>query len=144
MGAVVEHTDVGCFLLVGFSDGSGQVAFGGLFPDGGCAPGTFDRTDPDGSFDTSGNGRGGSFLVTFDPSGFFGSGGSEVRWRTKSHANGSHGLVITGTPSDGSPGCGPTSPPTGAAAEAPGVSCSGSRASATSSGRGGEGRLAHS
>lgn len=98
----VINTEVSCAILPGFFDASGNlVAFGGLFPLE-CAGGTFERTNPDGTLDWHANGRGVFFLLTFEPSGFFSSTGSDVNWHIIQHENGIRILTVSGTLSNGS------------------------------------------
>lgn len=104
LGSLVDR-DVGCGTLVGFSDASGLVAFGGLFPlegpQGICPLSNFARTNRDGTVDQHLQGSGGFFLLVFDPFASFPSEGSSVRWRAVSHQGGTSMFTITGTLSDG-------------------------------------------
>jgi hypothetical protein len=105
-GAVL-NTDVGCFVLAGFYDQDGTlVAFGLLFGEAGtfgtCGPGSFDRTDPDGSIDQFLHARGSFYLSVVDPSANFPSDGSDVKWTRIVRADGVSVFDINGTLSDGS------------------------------------------
>ena len=110
-GAVIDR-EVGCFILLGIGDSEGNLlAFGGLFPgqqDPPCDPGTFARTNPDGSTDIHAKGTGAMFLVVFEPGGtfipraVFDSEGSDVDWEWI-YREGQGGVTnVRGTLSDGS------------------------------------------
>lgn len=105
-GAVL-NTDVGCFVLTGFYDQDGNLAaFGLLFGEAGtfgtCGPGSFDRTNPDGSIDQFRQARGSFYLSVVDPPAEFPSDGSDVKWTRIVGADGVSVFNINGTLSDGS------------------------------------------
>ena len=100
-GAII-NTEVGCAISAGFFRGDEFIGFGGLFPDGGCKGGTFERTSPKGKLDLHINGSGMFFLFLFDPFSVFSSEGSDVKWTMIRHEDGISILTVTGWLSDGS------------------------------------------
>lgn len=101
-GAVIGEPGT-CLISFGLRDEAGQLlGFFGLFPniDDDVCDNSFTRTNPDGTMDDHILVHGGLFMFIFGGP-ILPSGGSDVFYRLISHEDGTLGLNVSGTTSDG-------------------------------------------
>lgn len=101
-GAVIGEPGT-CFISFGLRGEEGQLlGFFGLFPniDDDICDNSFTRTNPDGTVDDHIFVHGGLFMFIFGGP-ILPSGGSDVFYRLISHEDGTLGLNVNGTTSDG-------------------------------------------
>ncbi len=100
-GAVIGEPGT-CFISFGLFDDTGLIGFFGLFPnfDDDICDNSFTRTNPDGTMDDHIYVHGAIFMFLFDGP-ILGSDGSDVFYRFIRHEDGTLGLNVNGTTSDG-------------------------------------------
>lgn len=97
-GAVIGEPGT-CLISYGLFDDTGFIGFFGLFPNEGCGN-SFTRTNPDGTLDDHVFVHGTIFMFLFGGP-VLGSDGSDVFYRFIRHEDGTAGVTVNGTTSDG-------------------------------------------
>lgn len=100
-GAVIGEPPT-CFISFGLFDDTGLIGFFGLFPnfDDDICDNSFARTNPDGTLDEHVFVHGTVFMFVFGGP-ILGSAGSDIYYRFIRHQDGTLGLNVNGTTSDG-------------------------------------------